>query len=125
MHGLRELVSAIVTVTQQFWQYSWNALRRAKYVFPVPAGAAICGFEMRAEDGTVITAVAKENEEAAKEHLAALRQGQMTGLVEYVSDDSKSVFCSVVRCWIDLSLSKSSRFLSGCFLPGQSRLRLL
>ena len=91
-HGCREPVSAIVTVTQQFWHYSRNTLQRARYVFPVPAGAAVCGFEMRAEDGTVIVAEAKEKEEAAREHLAALRHGRMTGLVEYVSDDSKSVY---------------------------------
>ena len=76
-----------MTVTQQFWQYSPNGLPRAKYVFPVPARAAVCAFEMIAEDGTVITAVAKEKEEAKREHEAALRQGQMTGLVEHVTDD--------------------------------------
>jgi hypothetical protein len=90
-------VSAIVTVIQLFWQYSPNSLPRAKYIFPVPARAAVCGFEMMAEDGTMITAVAKEKEEARREHQAALQQGYMTGLVEHVSDDSEGLRCLVPK----------------------------
>ena len=81
-------VSAIVTVTQQSWQYSPDGLPRYKYVFPVPACAAICAFEMIAEDGTLIKAIAKEKTQAKDEHNAALQKGQMTGLVEHVTDDS-------------------------------------
>lgn len=77
-------MSALVTISQQFWQYSPSGLTRAKYVFPVPARAAVCGFEMMAEDGTVV----KEKEEARREHQNAIRQGFMTGLVEHVTDDS-------------------------------------
>ena len=84
------VVSAIVTIVQRFWQYSPDGLGRAKYVFPVPARAAICAFEMTAEDGTVITAVAKEKEEARREYEQAISQGSMTGLVEHVTDDSTS-----------------------------------
>lgn len=60
-------------------------------MFPIPARAAICGFEMRPESGKVVKAVAKEKEEAKQEHEAALRQGKMTGLVEHVSDDSQYI----------------------------------
>lgn len=42
---------------------------------------------MVAQDGTVITAVVKEKGQARREHYAAIRQGQMTGLVEHVTDD--------------------------------------
>ncbi|EKM51518.1 uncharacterized protein PHACADRAFT_186981 [Phanerochaete carnosa HHB-10118-sp] len=80
-------VSAVVTITQQFWQYSPAKLERAKYVFPVPARAAVCGFEMTAGDGTVIVAVAKEKEEAKREHEEAISRGYLTGLVEHVTDD--------------------------------------
>ncbi|KAF7797335.1 hypothetical protein EIP86_008530 [Pleurotus ostreatoroseus] len=81
-------VSATVTLTQTFWQ-GWPAAATpcAKYVFPVPAQAAVCGFEMRTEDGRVIKAVAKEKETARKEHEQAIKQGRMTGLVEHVTDD--------------------------------------
>lgn len=82
------LVSAIVTITQHFWQYLSFGLSQAKYVFPVPAKAAVCGFEMVAADGAIITAVAKENGKARYEHNLATRQGYMTGLVEHVTDDS-------------------------------------
>ncbi|KIP03491.1 hypothetical protein PHLGIDRAFT_121530 [Phlebiopsis gigantea 11061_1 CR5-6] len=84
-------VSALVTVTQHFSQYSPSGLSRAKYVFPVPSRAAVCGFEMVAADGTVVTAVVKEKEEAKREHQAAIRQGRMTGLVEHVTDDIFSI----------------------------------
>ncbi|PSR72061.1 hypothetical protein PHLCEN_2v12042, partial [Hermanssonia centrifuga] len=80
-------VSATVTLTQTFWQCSPLSASRAKYVFPVPARAAVCGFEMRTEDGRFITAVAKEREEAKREHEQAIQQGMMTGLVEHVTDD--------------------------------------
>ena len=82
-------VSALVTITQHFWQYSPSRLSQAKYVFPVPSRAAVCGFEMVAEDGTVITAVAKDKDEAKREHQEAIHQGHMTGLVEHVTDDSR------------------------------------
>lgn len=80
-------VSATVTLTQTFWQCSAAATPRAKYVFPVPAQAAVCGFEMRTEDGRVLAAVAKEKEAARREHEQAIQTGRMTGLVEHVSDD--------------------------------------
>lgn len=48
---------------------------------------------MVAADGTVITAVVKEKDEAQREHQEAIRQGHMTGLVEHVTDDSKRTSC--------------------------------
>ena len=84
-------MSATVTLTQSFWQCSPNATPQAKYVFPVPAGAAVCAFEMRTEDGRSIAAVAKEKETARKEHEQAIQQGQLTGLVEQITDDGELV----------------------------------
>ncbi|KAJ3482315.1 hypothetical protein NLI96_g7056 [Meripilus lineatus] len=80
-------VSAKVTLSQVFLNPLKAPTFRAKYVFPVPARAAVCAFEMRTEDGRVITGVAKEKEKAAAEHKAAIRQGRMTGLVEWATDD--------------------------------------
>lgn len=82
-------VSALITVTHKFWQYSPTKLPQAKYVFPVPARAAVCGFEMTSESGVVIVAVAKEKEQAKREYDAALRQGRMAGLLEHVTDDGE------------------------------------
>ena len=109
------IVSAIVTITQHFWQYSPDRLERAKYVFPIPARSAICGFKMTAPDGTIVTAIAKEKEEAKREHETAITQGYMTGLVEHVTDDSELVFfllCTrayrdMFRSLLDLSWSSS------------------
>lgn len=58
-------------------------------MFPVPAHAAVCGFEMRTEDGRVVSAVAKENQTARQEYTEALQQGRMAGLVEHVTDDGR------------------------------------
>ena len=55
----------------------------------MPARAAICGFKMTLSNGTIITAVAKEREEAKREHDVAIRSGKLTGLVEYVTDDGE------------------------------------
>ena len=84
-------VSAIVSITQVFFQYEPNPLQplQSKYVFPIPARAAICAFKMTAPDGTVIAAVAKEKEQAKREHEAAISQGFTTALVEHISDDSE------------------------------------
>ena len=82
-------MSATVTLTQSFWQYSLESTDRWKYVFPVPASAAVCAFEMRTEDGRDIVAVAKEKETARKEYEQAVEDGRVTGLVEQVTDDGK------------------------------------
>ncbi|KIP04028.1 hypothetical protein PHLGIDRAFT_212597 [Phlebiopsis gigantea 11061_1 CR5-6] len=83
-------VSTIVTITQHFWQYAPDGIKQAKYVFPIPARAAVCGFAMTAGE-TTITAVAKEKEEAAREHNAAISHGYMTGLVQHVTEDIFSI----------------------------------
>ncbi|GJE93118.1 von Willebrand domain-containing protein [Phanerochaete sordida] len=84
-------VSAIVTITQRFWQSSPTALAHAQYIFPVPARSAVCGFTMTTEDGAVIKAIAKERDEARKEYEDAIRSGQTAGLVEHVTDDVFSI----------------------------------
>lgn len=78
-----------MTLTQVFCKYSARPTGRAKYVFPLPSRAAVCGFEMRTEAGKVLKAVSKEKKKAQQEHAAAIQQGKMTGLVEHVTDDSQ------------------------------------
>jgi hypothetical protein len=80
-------VSARVTLRQKFSNASELPTSRAKYVFPVPARAAVCAFEMHLADGRVITSVSKEKELAAQEHMAAIREGKASGLVDWVTDD--------------------------------------
>lgn len=89
---LSNAVSAIVTITQKFWQYLSTPVHHANYVFPVPSRAAVCGFEMRTQDGRVVKAIAKEKEQARHEYNAAVSAGKMAGLVEHVTDDGSLLF---------------------------------
>jgi hypothetical protein len=68
-------------------------------MFPVPASAAICAFKMTTSDGRTVTGVAKERESAREEYEQALRAGQFTGLVNYVTDDSWYLH-SICRPWL-------------------------
>jgi hypothetical protein len=78
-----------VTLTQKYTNTSETATSRAKYVFPVPSRAAVCGFQMKHADGRVIVGVSKEKSKAAEEHEAAVREGKFTGLLEWVTDDGQ------------------------------------
>ncbi|KAK7451741.1 von Willebrand factor A domain-containing protein 5A [Stygiomarasmius scandens] len=80
-------LSARVILTQTFHNPSNQPTSRAKYVFPVPASAAVCAFELRTSDGLVVTAVSKEKQVAAEEHEKAIRENKVTVLLEMVSDD--------------------------------------
>jgi len=86
-------VSARVTLRQTFVNSSEIATGHAKYVFPVPARAAVCAFEMHFADGRIITGVSKEKVLAAKEHENAIRAGKASGLVDWVTDDSSLRNC--------------------------------
>ena len=76
-----------MTLSQVFVNDSEVPTTRAKYVFPVPARGAVCAFEIRTQDGRVIKGIAKEKEKAAQEHAKAIRQGRLTSLVEWATDD--------------------------------------
>ncbi|KAI0342224.1 hypothetical protein BDW22DRAFT_171914 [Trametopsis cervina] len=80
-------LSARVDVVQRFYNVSVSATSRAKYIFPVPANAAICGFEMRTADGRVIIGEAMEKSRAHREHNDALGEGKKTALLDWVTDD--------------------------------------
>jgi hypothetical protein len=81
-------VSARVVLSQVFENVSESPTSRAKYVFPLPASAAACAFELEHADGRVIVGVAKEKSEAAQAFQSAVDAGKTAGLVEWVTDDS-------------------------------------
>jgi hypothetical protein len=85
-------VSTCVTLRQEFANPSNTATSRAKYVFPVPARAAVCAFEMRFAGGRVIVGVAKEKAQALEEYENAVRAGKSSALVEWVTDDCESFY---------------------------------
>ncbi|KAF7437223.1 hypothetical protein PC9H_004059 [Pleurotus ostreatus] len=87
VHALLLDVSAKVTIDQVYSNPSDTATSRAKYLFPVPASAAICAFEARKSDGTVIVSKCMDKDLAAERHERAIRDGKFTGLLETVTDD--------------------------------------
>ncbi len=112
-------VCARVTLAQVFSNTSSDPTIRAKYVFPVPAQAAVCAFEMRTEDGRVITGTAKEKRKAAEEHEKAARQGRMTGLVEWATDDGNYRFLGLSNCSTYLRFTLVFTISLGCLPEGQ------
>ncbi|KAF9220068.1 VIT-domain-containing protein [Gyrodon lividus] len=80
-------VSARIVITQTFHNPSETPTGRAKYVFPLPANAAVCAFQLEFEDGRVIVGEVKEKEEAAQAFTNAVAEGRTAGLVEMVTDD--------------------------------------
>ncbi|KIK42612.1 hypothetical protein CY34DRAFT_804766 [Suillus luteus UH-Slu-Lm8-n1] len=58
-------ISARITLSQVFENESGSPTSRAKYVFPLPASASVCAFELEHADGRVLTGVTEETPEAA------------------------------------------------------------
>jgi hypothetical protein len=75
------IVSACVTLKQTFINPSDVMTDQTKYVFPVPAHAAVCAFEMHFKDS-------KEKAQAAREYETAVQAGKAAALVDWVADDS-------------------------------------
>ncbi|TFY72209.1 hypothetical protein EVG20_g786 [Dentipellis fragilis] len=80
-------VSAEITISHTFTNPDNSDTGSAKYVFPLPARAAVCAFEMRRSDDEVISGVVKEKDLAAREYDDAVRDGHFAGLVEAATDD--------------------------------------
>ncbi|KAA1467195.1 hypothetical protein DENSPDRAFT_832185 [Dentipellis sp. KUC8613] len=80
-------VSAQVKLSHVFTNPDNIATGRAKYVFPVPARAAVSGFEMQTSDGRLVVGVAKDNVQAEEEYKAAVDEGKFSGLMQWSADD--------------------------------------
>ncbi|KAG2047103.1 hypothetical protein BDR06DRAFT_976988 [Suillus hirtellus] len=71
-------VSAKVMVYHIFENESESPTSRAKYMFPLPANAAICAFELEHADGRIITGVTEEKSEATEAfHVFTLSVGSI------------------------------------------------
>lgn len=88
-HPSHDTVSSRIVLIQTFYNPSSEPTGRGKYVFPLPANAAVCAFELALEDGSVIIGEVKEKGEAELTFTRAVEQGRTTALVEGVTDDSK------------------------------------
>lgn len=62
----------------------------AKYIFPIPRNAAVCGFRMETMDGRVVKSVVKEVEAAKKDFDIAMSQGKWAGLLNELEGDGES-----------------------------------
>ena len=82
-------MSAHVVVFHKFRNESEKATGRAKYVFPVPARAAVCAFQMETSDGDIVVGEVKEKTEAEAQYKAALEAGKMAGMVNWAGDDGE------------------------------------
>ncbi|TFY68076.1 hypothetical protein EVJ58_g1240 [Rhodofomes roseus] len=81
-------VLARVTLTQHFANTSRSgASAAARYVFPVPAGGAVCAFEMRTADGRVVVGEVKEAHRAEMEYKEAVAHNKFAGLLAQATPD--------------------------------------
>ncbi|KAH0590239.1 hypothetical protein H2248_000409 [Termitomyces sp. 'cryptogamus'] len=80
-------VSCKVTLFQTYNNPLDTLTGRCKYMFPVPAGAAVCAFGMKTSDDRIVEGVAKDKEIAQREYENAIHARRLTGLVNYATDD--------------------------------------
>jgi hypothetical protein len=109
------IVSARVALTQVFSNTSNRTDVSAQYVFPVPARAAVCAFEMKTQDGRVVHGVVKEKAQAKKEYDTAVSGGKWAGLVTEVTKDGElypSTF-GIIIC--EYLFQQSSPYLWGLY----------
>ncbi|EPT01795.1 hypothetical protein FOMPIDRAFT_1059549 [Fomitopsis schrenkii] len=81
-------VLARVTLIQHFTNTNRTDVPvQVKYVFPVPAGGAVCAFEMRTADGKLVVGKVKEAKQAETEYKEAIARNQTAGLLAKAAPD--------------------------------------
>lgn len=84
--------SSKVLLTQTYFYEGSHMLQDAYYMFPLPPDAAVCGFQMRTNDGTSIQGIVKEVNEARKDYEEAVRTNRLASLLEQFRQDSASTW---------------------------------
>jgi Vault protein inter-alpha-trypsin domain len=97
MHIFIADVSARVMLSQLYQYSGSDALPETYYVFPVPARAAVCSFEMKSNNGVRLKGVVKELSQAKEEYQDARSKGLLTGLLEQFRQDGMSLSPHVPR----------------------------
>ena len=82
-------VSARVFLNQRYSHDGSDTLPEAYYVFPVPARAAVCSFEVKTRDGVELKGVVKELSQAKEEYEEARSKGWLTGFLEQFRQDGE------------------------------------
>ncbi|KAI0058597.1 hypothetical protein BV25DRAFT_1890952 [Artomyces pyxidatus] len=81
-------VCAQIVLAHTFANTEENATKEAKFMFPVPASAAVCAFQMETSSGGLVVGVVKERSEAQAAYAAAVDAGsKMAGIVNWAADD--------------------------------------
>ena len=89
-----------------------NGKASARYMFPVPAGAAVCSFRMETTSGKKVKAVVKEVSKAKKEYTAAVAKGKWAGLVEQLTGDGEY---GIKQFWKNPDFHQCLSYLSALF----------
>ncbi|KAF8578905.1 hypothetical protein K439DRAFT_1620948 [Ramaria rubella] len=113
-------VCARVVLSQVYSHEGQDILPEAYYVFPVPARAAVCSFEMHTRNGDRLKGVVKELSQAKEDYEEARRRGWLTGLLEQFRQDGRTLLytytllfmpedmphmCAVLKAPLSLMLS--------------------
>ena len=85
-------ISARVVLSQTYSHHERHTLSEAYYIFPVPARAAVCGFEMQTEDGRRLKGVVEDLAQAKAKYEEAKAQGWLTGLLQQFREDGEVYF---------------------------------
>jgi Vault protein inter-alpha-trypsin domain len=82
-------MSARVVLQQLYSHNGSNLLPEAYYVFPVPARAAVCRFELKTKNGVELKGVVKELSQAKEDYEEARSKGWFSGFLEQFRQDGK------------------------------------
>ena len=100
-------VSAKIELKQVFANVDAVYNTEARYIFPVPANAAVCAFRMETGDGRVVRGIVKELVKAQNEYKDAVSKGKWAGLLEQVTGDgmylSMSQSCASSDSWASIT----------------------
>lgn len=80
-------VSARVVLSQGYSHCGPDTLSEAYYVFPVPARAAVCSFELKTDNGARLKGIVKELSRAKEDYQEALSKGLLASLLEQFRQD--------------------------------------
>ncbi|CAP73264.1 uncharacterized protein PODANS_2_6630 [Podospora anserina S mat+] len=82
--------TASITVTQLFWNDSYNIIKEAAYTFPLSSGCTVTGFHCRIGHGKVLAGNVKPKEEAREEFQQHVRN-RTTGAA-LLEQDTEEIF---------------------------------
>jgi hypothetical protein len=86
----------------------------AEYVFPIPARAAVCAFEMKTQDGREVHGVVKEKVQAKRDYDNAVARGKWAGLLSEASKDGRRLSSRYMYYFVHRN-SQCSLFRSALF----------